>query len=63
MTGAWKNMKFIKIIYKIMNLTELQQVGTVSGNTLINAECLQAMDVLIEKWVQVDAIITDPPYW
>jgi len=29
---------------------------------LINWECLEEMDKLIEQWIQVDAIITDPPY-
>ncbi len=29
---------------------------------LINWECLEEMDKLIEQWVKVDAIITDPPY-
>ena len=45
-----------------MNLTELQSVGMVGDCTLINAECLQAMDILIQKGITVDAIITDPPY-
>lgn len=45
-----------------MNLTELKS-REVSGNTLIHWECLQAMDILIEKGIKVDAIITDPPYW
>ena len=30
---------------------------------LINWECLQEMDKLIEQWVVVDAIIADIPYW
>jgi len=29
---------------------------------LIHWECLEEMDKLIEQWVKVDAIITDPPY-
>ena len=29
---------------------------------LFNGDCLEVMDKLIEQWVQVDAIITDPPY-
>lgn len=29
---------------------------------LINWECLEEMDKLIEQWVKVDAIVTDPPY-
>jgi len=31
-------------------------------SVLINGECLETMDRLIEKGVVVDAIITDPPY-
>ena len=30
---------------------------------LIHWDCLEEMKKLIEKWVKVDAIITDPPYW
>lgn len=30
---------------------------------LINWDCLQEMDKLIEQWIKIDAIITDPPYW
>jgi len=30
---------------------------------LIHWGCLEEMDKLIEQWVKVDAIITDPPYW
>ena len=30
---------------------------------LINWDCLKEMDKLIEQWVKVDAIITDPPFW
>lgn len=26
-------------------------------------DCFEVMDLLIEQWVKVDAIITDPPYW
>lgn len=29
---------------------------------LINWDCLEEMDKLIEQWIKVDAIITDPPY-
>lgn len=29
---------------------------------LINGDCLEVMDRLIEQGVKVDAIITDPPY-
>lgn len=30
---------------------------------LIHWDCLEKMDKLIEQWVVIDAIITDPPYW
>lgn len=30
---------------------------------LINWECLEEMDELIEQWIKVDAIIADIPYW
>jgi len=30
---------------------------------IIHWDCLEEMDKLIEQWVKVDAIITDPPYW
>ncbi len=33
-----------------------------TDNMLIHWECLAVMDDLIEKWIKVDAIITDPPY-
>ena len=32
------------------------------GITLINGDCLDVMDKMIEKGIKVDAIITDPPY-
>ncbi len=30
---------------------------------IIHWDCLEEMDKLIEQWIKVDAIITDPPYW
>lgn len=32
------------------------------GIKLINGDCLEVMDKMIEKAIKVDAIITDPPY-
>ena len=32
------------------------------NHRLINGDCLEAMDKLIEEGVKVDAIICDPPY-
>lgn len=31
--------------------------------TAYHWDCLEIMDMLIEQWIKVDAIITDPPYW
>ena len=46
-----------------MDLTNLQNSREVSNGIVINDDCLKAMDELINQWVIVDAIITDPPYW
>lgn len=34
-----------------------------SNIQLIHWECIEEMNKLIDQWVKVDAIITDPPYW
>lgn len=33
------------------------------GFIFVNWSCIEEMDKLIEQWIKVDAIITDPPYW
>ena len=33
-----------------------------SNITLFNDDCLKVMDYLIEQGIQVDCILTDPPY-
>ena len=33
-----------------------------SNYALFQGDCLEVMDYLIEQGVQIDAIITDPPY-
>lgn len=42
-----------------MNRMKVKQVG---NSTLLNGDCLEVMDKLIEGDIKVDAIITDPPY-
>ena len=41
-------------------MQEVQAVGWVNSNTLIHADCLEAMKFIEDN--SVDAIITDPPY-
>lgn len=38
---------------------ELNQIGRC---TLINEDCVSAMDKLIAEGIKVDCILTDPPY-
>lgn len=38
------------------------KVKQVGNSTLLNGDCLEVMDKLIEGDIKVDAIITDPPY-
>jgi len=47
-----------------MNTKEKTPYGVISNNdiNLYNGECLEVMDYLISQNIQVDAIITDPPY-
>ena len=33
-----------------------------SNYALFQGDCLEVMDYLIEQGIQIDAIITDPPY-
>jgi site-specific DNA-methyltransferase (adenine-specific) len=48
-------------LYKILNsIGEVQNVGKVEPDTLINADCLEAMKYIPDN--SVDAIIADPPY-
>ena len=47
---------------KIKNMEDLMKNFIDENVRLINGDCLEAMDKLIEEGVEVDAIITDPPY-
>lgn len=44
----------------LKSIQEVQAVGWVKPNTLINAECLEAMKHIPDN--SVDSVITDPPY-
>ena len=43
-----------------LTLKELQTIGEVECNTLIHAECLEAMTYIKDK--SIDLILTDLPY-
>lgn len=48
-------------LFNIYNsIEEVQAVGRISANSLIKADCLEAMKYIADN--SVDAIITDPPY-
>ena len=38
------------------------KIEEIDNSCLIQGDCIEAMRMLIEKDVKVDAIITDPPY-
>ena len=42
-----------------MEALVINQIGKC---TLINEDCIVAMDKLIEEGIRVDCILTDPPY-
>ena len=44
----------------IFNLEQLKTVGQVVPNSIINADCLEAMKYIADK--SIDAIICDLPY-
>jgi DNA modification methylase len=48
----------IMTIYK--NIKELESVGQLSANSLVNADCLEAMKYIADK--SIDCIIADLPY-
>lgn len=43
-----------------MEMKQVQAVGRIPANSLIQADCLEAMKYIADN--SVDAIITDPPY-
>jgi tRNA G10 N-methylase Trm11 len=48
-------------LFNIYNsIEEVQAVGRIPANSLIKADCLEAMKYIADK--SVDAIICDPPY-
>jgi len=43
-----------------MNLTEVEMVGVIPSNSLVLADCLQAMQYIKDK--SIDSVICDLPY-
>lgn len=43
-----------------MNLTEVKQIGYIPNNTIVNADCLEAMKYIPNE--SIDCIICDLPY-
>lgn len=43
-------------------LEEVMQIKKIDNSCLIQGDCIEAMQMLIEQGVKVDAVITDPPY-
>jgi len=43
-----------------MNLTEVAEVGAIAPNSIVNADCLEAMKFIPDK--SIDCIICDLPY-
>ena len=44
----------------INNINELKEVGQLHENTLVNADCLEAMKYIADK--SVDMVLCDLPY-
>ena len=42
------------------SIEEVQAVGRITANSIVKADCLEAMKYIADK--SIDAIITDPPY-
>lgn len=44
----------------VKNIEEVRSVGQITANSLINADCLEAMKYIADE--SIDAIICDLPY-
>jgi predicted methyltransferase len=57
-------VKYKGVFYLMFNIynsiEEVQAVGRIPVNSIIKADCLEAMKHIADK--SIDAIITDPPY-
>jgi len=42
------------------SIEEVQAVGRITANSIVKADCLEAMKHIADK--SIDAIIADPPY-
>ena len=58
-SGGLKTKNFqIMTIYN--NIKQLESVGQLHSNTLVNADCLEAMKFIADK--SVDMVLCDLPY-
>jgi len=58
---AWIRSKLSTISEKADFIKKLSYDNAI--NKVYHGDCLKVMDELIKKWIKVDAVITDPPYW
>lgn len=58
------NVKRVVLVPAICpaKLEEAMQIKKIDNSCLIQGDCIEAMQMLIEQGVKVDAVITDPPY-
>ena len=66
-SGYWprtleQNKTKYKLLFMIIyeNIKQLESVGQLSANSLVNADCLEAMKYIADK--SIDCIIADLPY-
>ncbi|MFQ6089037.1 MAG: DNA methyltransferase [Candidatus Methanofastidiosia archaeon] len=60
-TGIEINKKWIDIYREVCKLSECVKVG-IREQEMINGDCLEELDKMIEKERQFDFVATDPPY-
>ena len=54
MTSSEKQIEVVEL--------EVQVINQIGKCTLINEDCITAMDKLIAEGIKVDCVLTDPPY-
>ena len=61
-TKKTKNETKYKLLFMTIyeNIKKLESVGQLSANSLVNADCLEAMKYIADK--SIDCIIADLPY-
>lgn len=55
-----KHKRVFYIMFTITNDKEVQAIGRISPNTLVHADCLEAMKYIPDT--SVDCVLVDPPY-